>query len=138
MKKLDCFFLRLFLYQVAFLQNDAAGMAQEVDGTAGKPEAEGLLLQAEADTAAYSGRLRQAREFSRRAIAAVERAKMKELVAWREAISATREALFGNAVEAQATGHSGSGPFDGSGCAVWGGACTGFGRGCRPSTGANG
>jgi tetratricopeptide (TPR) repeat protein len=100
-KKLDCPFLRLALYHLAFLQNDAAGMAQQVDGTAGKLDAEGLLLQAEADTAAYYGRLRQARDFSRRGIAAVERAEMKELIAWLKANSATREALFGNAAEAR-------------------------------------
>lgn len=100
-KKLDCTFLRLDLYHLAFLQNDAAGMAQQVDGAAAEPEIEGLLLQAEADTAAYSGRLAQARRFSRRGIATVEREKMKELVAWRESNSAMREALFGNADEAR-------------------------------------
>ena len=99
-KKLDCFFLRLFLYQVAFLQNDAAGMAQQAEAAVGKPFADSQL-SAEADTAAYSGRLRQARELSRRAISAAEQGIGKEGAAWREANSATREALFGNAVEAR-------------------------------------
>ena len=99
-KKLDCFFLRFFLYQVAFLQNDAAGMAQQAEAAVGKPLADSQL-SAEADTAAYSGRLRQARELSRRAISAAEQGIGKEGAAWREANSATREALFGNAVEAR-------------------------------------
>jgi class 3 adenylate cyclase len=100
MKKLDCFFLRFYLYQLAFLRNDSAGMARQVEGTVGSPF-EDWLLSAEADTAAYSGRLRRARELSRRAIAAAERAEGKQAAAWREAAAATREALLGNAVEAR-------------------------------------
>ena len=99
-KKLDCTFLRFYLYQLAFLQNDTAGMAQQVEGAAGKPF-EDFLLSAEADTAAYSGRFRQARELSRRAIATAERAEGKESAALYEANVATREALFGNAAEAR-------------------------------------
>jgi eukaryotic-like serine/threonine-protein kinase len=99
-KKLDCIFLRFYVYQLAFLQNDTAGMAQQVEGAAGKPF-EDFLLSAEADTAAYSGRFRQARELSRRAIAAAERAEGKEMAALYEAHAATREVLFGNAAEAR-------------------------------------
>jgi eukaryotic-like serine/threonine-protein kinase len=99
-KKLDCTFLRFYVYQLAFLKNDAAGMAQQVEGAAGKPFGY-FLLSAEADTAAYSGLLRQARELSRRAIAAAERAEGKESSALFEARAATREALFGNAAEAR-------------------------------------
>ena len=99
-RKLDCFFLRFFLYNLAFLQNDPARMAQQVEAAAGKPF-EDYLWRAEADTAAYSGRLRQAREFSRRAIAAAERAVGKNQAAWHETEAATREALFGNAAEAR-------------------------------------
>jgi eukaryotic-like serine/threonine-protein kinase len=68
-KKLDSPILRIGLYQLAFLQNDAARMAQEVAWAAGKPGVEDVLLALEADTAAYSGRLGKAREFSRRAVA---------------------------------------------------------------------
>jgi predicted Ser/Thr protein kinase len=98
-KKLDCYFLRFFLYNLAFLQNDAASMAQQVEGAVGEPF-EDFLLGAEADTAAYSGQLRQARELSRRAIAGAERAVGKKEAAWHETKAATREALFGNAAEA--------------------------------------
>jgi tetratricopeptide (TPR) repeat protein len=75
-------------------------MAQQVEGAVGKPF-EDFLLRAEADTAAYSGRLRQARDLSRRAIAAAERAIGKKEAAWHETKAATREALFGNAAEAR-------------------------------------
>jgi tetratricopeptide (TPR) repeat protein len=62
-KKLDCYFLRYFLYNLAFVQNDPARMTQQVEGAVGEPF-EDSLLRAEADTAAYSGRLSQARELS--------------------------------------------------------------------------
>ena len=89
------------LYQIAFLQNDAAGMAQQVSSSAGTPGLEAILFANEADTAAYSGRLRGAREFSRQAVDSAERAGNKEAAATYSALSALREALFGNADEAR-------------------------------------
>jgi TolA-binding protein len=98
-KKLDSPCLRFNLYLLAFLENDAAGMAQQVAWSAGKPGMENMLLANEADTAAYSGRLGKAREFSRRAVASAERAEEKETAAGYEAAAALREALAGNAAE---------------------------------------
>ena len=95
------------LYQIAFLQNDAAGMAQQVAWSAGKPGVEDELLGLEAETAAYSGRLREAREFSRRAMDSAERAEEKETAATYSALSGLREALFGNAEEARQRCHFG-------------------------------
>ena len=100
-RKLKNPFFHLALYQIAFLQNDARGMAQQVAQSAGKPGAEDTLLANEADTAAFSGRLRNAREFSRRAIDSAERAQEKEAAATYSAVSGLREALFGNAEEAR-------------------------------------
>jgi serine/threonine protein kinase/predicted Zn-dependent protease len=100
-KKLDSVYLRFYRYQLAFLQNDAAGMAQQVAWAAGKPGVEDVLLFFEADTAAYSGRLAKARELSRQAVASAERAEEKETAAGYEAEAALREAVFGNAVEAR-------------------------------------
>ena len=99
-KKLDSAFLREHLYDLAFLQNDAASMAQQVDWAAGQPGVEDVLLTAEADTAAYSGRMGKAREFSRQAVTSAERAEMKESAAGSEADAALREALFGNGTAA--------------------------------------
>jgi hypothetical protein len=100
-KKLDSSDLRFFLYALAFLQNDAAGMAQEVAWGAGKPGVEDVLLAFDADTAAYSGGLRKARELSRRAVASAERAGEKETAAGYQAEAALREALFGNSAAAR-------------------------------------
>jgi eukaryotic-like serine/threonine-protein kinase len=100
-KNLDSPPLRFKLYVLAFLKNDAAGMAEQVAWSAGKPGVEDALLGGEADTAAYSGRLVKARELSRRAVTSAERAEEKENAAGNEAEAALREALFGNAAEAR-------------------------------------
>jgi tetratricopeptide (TPR) repeat protein len=100
-KKFDSPRLRFNLYWLAFLQNDAAGMAQQAAWSAGKPGVEDILLADEADTTAYAGRLGKAREFSRRAVASAERAEEKETAAGYEADAALREALFGNAADAR-------------------------------------
>lgn len=100
-RKLDFPFLHLGLYEIAFLRNDAVGMAQQVAWSAGKRGVEDLLLEYEADTAAYSGQLGKARAFSRGAIASAERAEEKETAAGYEAEAALREAFFGNAAEAR-------------------------------------
>jgi tetratricopeptide (TPR) repeat protein len=92
---------KYLIYPLAFLQNDAAGMAQQVALFAGNPGDEDELLSLEADTAAYSGRLRDARDFSRRVMDSAERAEEKETAARYAALSGLREALFGNAEEAR-------------------------------------
>ncbi len=100
-RKLNRPFYHTSLYAIAFLQNDAAGMAQQVAWSAGKPGIEDELLGLEANTAAHSGRLREAREFSRRAVDSAERSDKKETAATYSALSALREAVFGNADEAR-------------------------------------
>jgi DNA-binding winged helix-turn-helix (wHTH) protein/tetratricopeptide (TPR) repeat protein len=101
-KGLDSPGVHFSLYQVAFLQNDAAGMAQQASWAKGRSGVDDVLLNLEANTAAYSGNLGQARELSRRAVASAKRAEETEVAAGYEATSAVREALFGNAVEARA------------------------------------
>jgi eukaryotic-like serine/threonine-protein kinase len=88
-------------YEIAFLQNDAAGMAQQIAKTAGMPGFEDQILSLEADTAAYSGRLKDARELSRRAMDSAERAGERDPPATYSATSGLREAWFGNADEAR-------------------------------------
>jgi eukaryotic-like serine/threonine-protein kinase len=100
-KQIDSEQLHVNLYMIAFLQDDAKGMARHVAWSAGKSGVEDVLLASEADTLAYSGRLRRAREFSRRAVASAEMAKEEETSAGYEAIAALREALYGNAHEAR-------------------------------------
>lgn len=100
-RKLNHPFFSPALYEIAFWENDAAGMTQQVAWSAGKPGVEDGLLALEADTAAYSGRLREAREFSRRAVDSAERAQEQEAAATYSAVSGLREALFGNVDEAR-------------------------------------
>jgi eukaryotic-like serine/threonine-protein kinase len=100
-RKMKSSYFNLALYEIAFLDNDSAGMAQQVSSSVGTPGVEATLLANEADTAAYSGRLMSAREFSRQAVDSAERAGDKEAAATYSAISALREALFGNADEAR-------------------------------------
>jgi DNA-binding winged helix-turn-helix (wHTH) protein/tetratricopeptide (TPR) repeat protein len=93
--------LRVNLYTLDFLRNDAQGMAQQAAWSAGKPGVEDFMLFAESDTAAYYGLLGKARELSRRAVASAERAKEDETAAAYEAGAALREALYGNGAEAR-------------------------------------
>ena len=91
----------LLLYEIAFLEKDTAGMAQQVARSVGKPGIEDTLTANEADTAAFYGQLKKAREFTRQAVDSAERADKKEAAATHLAVSALREALFGNPDEAR-------------------------------------
>ena len=98
-KNFDSPSIRYIVYQLRFLQNDAAGMSQQVAWATGKLGVEDGFLGLEADTAAYSGRLGRARDLSRQAVVSAKRAEEPELAAWYEADAALREALFGNPAE---------------------------------------
>jgi eukaryotic-like serine/threonine-protein kinase len=98
-RKLDHPYFHADLYLIAFLQNDAAAMAQQSAWSAGKLGAENNMLASRADTSAYSGRLREARNLSRQAIDSAGRADLKEAAAAYAARSDLREALFGNREE---------------------------------------
>ena len=89
------------LYGIAFYRDDTAEMARQVAGAADKPGTEDLLLALQADTAAYFGHLGKARVFSRRAADSALRAGDKETAASYSAVSALREALFGDAAKAR-------------------------------------
>jgi serine/threonine protein kinase/tetratricopeptide (TPR) repeat protein len=100
-KNLDSPFLCFYSYRLAFLQNDAGGMARQVAWSADKPGVRDMLLEAEADTAAFFGRLDKAREFSHQAIASAQQVKENETAAGYEDDAALWEALFGNLAEAR-------------------------------------
>jgi tetratricopeptide (TPR) repeat protein len=93
--------LRMVLYQLAFLRNDSMGMGNQVAWATGKPGLEDIFLSAETVTAAYSGRMREARDFSRRAVLSVEGVGKKNAAAVYESVLALLEGLFGNAVQAR-------------------------------------
>ncbi len=94
--KLDHPLLHDDLYQIAFLENDAAGMEQQAAWPVGKLGPESDMLASQADTAAYSGRLREARALCRHAMDSASRADLKEATATYAARSDLRETLFGN------------------------------------------
>jgi tetratricopeptide (TPR) repeat protein/predicted Ser/Thr protein kinase len=98
--KLGLLFYSAALYQIAFLENDSDGMARLVARSAGQP-GEDELSGLEAETIAYSGRLRSSQEASLRAMDSAERAGGKEAAATYLALSALRDALFGDADEAR-------------------------------------
>lgn len=87
-------------YGIAFYRQDTSEMAQQLARAMGETELEDRMLALAGDTAAYAGHLRDAREFSRRAVDSAERVHRKEDAATYRAVSALREALFGNAASA--------------------------------------
>jgi serine/threonine protein kinase len=100
-KKLDSPYLRAILYQLAFLKNDFAAMAQHLAWASGKPGIEDALLAMHADSLAYVGQLRKAEELTRQAVASATHADEKETAAGYEAQAGVRQALFGNATSAK-------------------------------------
>jgi serine/threonine protein kinase/Tfp pilus assembly protein PilF len=66
-RKLDALSLRQQMYSLAFLENDAAGMEQQLAWSAGKSGVETILLYYQANTEAYYGHWEKARGLLRRA-----------------------------------------------------------------------
>jgi len=89
------------LYDIDFLQHDAAGMEREAAGLMGKPGFDDVMLDTESGTAAYGGQFAKARELTRRASDSAQRADKKEAAAGYEAEAAVREALVGNMSQAK-------------------------------------
>ena len=89
------------LYGIAFYRHDTAEMVRQVARATGAAGQEDLLLAMEADTSAYFGNLGKARELTRRAAESAKLAAEKETAAGYYAVSALREALFGDAAEAR-------------------------------------
>jgi len=84
------------MYVLAFLRGDNGGMAEQLAWGAGRPGDEDALLAAQADTEVYYGRLRRARDFTRRAVESAVRADSVEAAALWQVNAALREAELGN------------------------------------------
>jgi tetratricopeptide (TPR) repeat protein/predicted Ser/Thr protein kinase len=95
-RKLDDFILRLALYGLDFLQADEAGMSEQLQWFADRPEDAFYGFSIASDTAAYRGRLQQAREVTVRAADAATRADSKEFAGINMELAAIREAAYGN------------------------------------------
>src|SRR6266481_5488276 len=99
--KLDDASMHAGLYALAFLRGDSPGMAREMTWSAGKPGGEDAMLALQADTEAYFGHLKEARDLSRRAVQAAQNAQLTEPAAIWQGTAAIREAIYGNLEEAR-------------------------------------
>ena len=82
-------------YLVAFLRGNVPEMERLVALADGKPGTEDLMLNDEADTETYHGRLRRARQFRMRAIETAERNDARETAAGYYSEAALEEAYLG-------------------------------------------
>ena len=99
-RNVDDFLAHSVLYSLAFLASDSAAMVEQQRWFSGRPE-ENIGLSLAADTEAYAGHLGKARELTRRTVDSAIRADSKESGAIYQAVSAQREAAFGNIAEAK-------------------------------------
>jgi serine/threonine protein kinase/tetratricopeptide (TPR) repeat protein len=88
------------LYMLAFLEGDTAGMQREAEWAKGKPE-EFSMLETVAEAAAFSGKLRKARDAYHQAIESAQRGKFEESAAVIAARQGMTEAMFGNLPQAR-------------------------------------
>ena len=94
-------YLREMRYDIAFLQNDDAEMRKQVQSATEVPGAAATLLALQADTDAYFGKLKQARQTTQQVVSVAKRNGANETAGLWLASGAYREALFGNAGEAR-------------------------------------
>ena len=94
-RNLDSPDLHLHRYHSAFLEGDPSAMQEQSLWATGKPEEDGQLSD-ESDTEAYYGRLRKARELTRKAVESAKRNGSTDTAALWQVNEALREAEFGN------------------------------------------
>jgi eukaryotic-like serine/threonine-protein kinase len=94
--------LLLARYELAFARGDSAQMAQLAAAATGRPGMEDVLLGAQAGTEAWHGKLKNARELTRRARDSAEQNDAKETAAIYQAQAALREVESGNPEQARA------------------------------------
>ncbi len=89
-------------YLLAFLKGDTAQMAELASVAMGKPGIEDALLGVHADTEAWHGRWKKAREVFQRAIESAQHNDAEETAAGYQAAAAMREAALGYKPQARA------------------------------------
>jgi len=94
-QKLETTAMHRTLYRIAFVQGDATTMKQQIEWAKGKPD-EYSAQNWQAETAAFSGQSRKAREFSDQAFEVAERRDLKEVASQIAVGAAVRDALFGD------------------------------------------
>ncbi len=100
-KNFDDLFIRSDLYSLAFLSGDTAEMERDVAWAVGRPSEEDQMLNTDADTQAYYGRLEKARDLARRASDSAVRSDAKETGAQWLVYQGVREAEVGNITAAR-------------------------------------
>jgi serine/threonine protein kinase len=100
-KKKEGQFVYNDLYSIAFLEGDIEGMKRSVQAVTGQRGVEDVLLFDAADTEAYYGHMKRARDLTRQAAESAVRAEEEETAALYHAESALREAEVGNTNEAR-------------------------------------
>ena len=100
-RKPDNYIFPAALYSLAFLSSDSNALAEQEQWFATKPDYENLGLALAADTAAFVGHLKQARELTKQAADSAIRSDRKETAAIWNSTAAQREAAFGEAAAAR-------------------------------------
>ena len=106
-RKIDDFVMRLALYGLDFLNNDAAGMAAQQKWLTDQPDAADFGFAIAGDTAAYGGHLQQARDLVQRGVDAAIRGDSKEFAGIGTEMVALREAAYGNLAEGRKDAEAG-------------------------------
>ncbi|MGA2629656.1 MAG: serine/threonine-protein kinase, partial [Terriglobia bacterium] len=96
----------VMLYLVAFVQGDAAAMERQAASAKGKPE-EAFMTDIASSAAAYSGKLKEARELENRATTLAQQHNLNESAAVSRTVHALLEAVFGNVAQARAEAGAG-------------------------------
>jgi hypothetical protein len=100
-RKLENEALLVNRYLLAFVRDDAAQMERLASAAMGKPGIEDNLLAVRADARAWYGKMKDARELTRRAMDSAEHNEAKETAAGYQAQSALREVELGNREQAR-------------------------------------
>ena len=100
-RKLDDPTIHENIYTLAFLRGDSSRMEHEVALAAGKPGWEDLSLFQHSNTAAWHGRIAEARSLTHRAAESATHADTKESAALYLADAALRDSAFGNRDQAR-------------------------------------
>ena len=100
-RKLESEYLIANRYQLAFLKDDKAQMAQLAAAAIDKPGAEDLVLAYQADSAGWYGKMKTARALSQRAMDVAQHNDAKEQAALYQATAALREVEAGDREQAR-------------------------------------
>ena len=100
-RKVDSPWFPLVLYNVDFLQHDAAGMQKQIEAVKDIKGVEDQMDFLESETAAYNGEMAKSRELARSAADSAQRADEKETAGEYLAHAAVRDAVIGEAAVAK-------------------------------------